>query len=442
MFVARRPPARRVLLVGMGAIVAGAIYFGTAGSAEIAPTRINGAPLVAPAEEIATFANLADRAVAHPSVAPTPVTAPVIDLDKITLDGDEYVAQLADGRRAVLTLDPELQKLAERLLDESRAPRAAIVAMAPDGRVLALAGRRTVEPKGSRDGTIDRRLATEVWAPAASIFKLVTASALVKAGVGPDDKVCFHGGIRSVLEHNLRDDKRDSRCETLTYGVAHSNNAILGKLAFQKLEPKTLEAEARTFGWTSPLPASFSVHGITGELAIPPTRDLEFAKTAAGFSTEAGGARLSVLGGALLAATFAADGERPTPRLIASIDGVAAIAEPAHRVITADTARAVARMMMQTCDGGSAVRSFGKGHKVRVAGKTGTLTRTEPFYMEHSWFVGFAPAAKPEIIVSVLLGNPESWHLRGHEAARRLIDKFTRPATKREKDRTAKRRRS
>jgi cell division protein FtsI/penicillin-binding protein 2 len=43
--------------------------------------------------------------------------------------------------------------------------------------------------------------------------------------------------------------------------------------------------------------------------------------------------------------------------------------------------------------------------------------------MEHSWFVGYAPAEQPEIIVSVVLGNPENWHLRGHEAARRLIDR-------------------
>ena len=61
--------------------------------------------------------------------------------------------------------------------------------------------------------------------------------------------------------------------------------------------------------------------------------------------------------------------------------------------------------------------------RAQVAGKTGTLATTEPFYMEHSWFVGFAPADKPQIIVSVLLGNPESWHLRGHEAAKRMIDK-------------------
>src|SRR6185503_15280420 len=93
-------------------------------------------------------------------------------------------------------------------------------------------------------------------APAASVFKLVTASALVAAGVDPSDKVCFHGGIRSVLESNLRDDRRDSRCESLMYGVAHSNNAIVGKLAFQKLEPTSLIKAAHELGVAEGLPGA------------------------------------------------------------------------------------------------------------------------------------------------------------------------------------------
>ncbi|MDQ3366672.1 MAG: penicillin-binding transpeptidase domain-containing protein [Myxococcota bacterium] len=357
-----------------------------------------------------------------------------IDLDKIVRQGDVYVAPLADGRQAVLTLDPALQELAERLLNESRAPRGGIVAMAPDGRILALAGRRTEEPKGSREGIFDWRLATEVWAPAASIFKLVTASALVRAGVDPLGKVCYHGGLRSVLEHNLQDDRRDSRCEHLSYGVAHSQNAILGKLAFQKLDPITLEAEAKAFGWPDPL-AGFK--GVMGELALPQAKDLEFARAAAGFK----GAKLSVMGGAVLAATFAADGAQPVPRLIASIDGVATAPSPTRRAITVEAARAVAQMMAGTCESGSAAKTFrgrAKAGRWRVAGKTGTLTRTDPFYMEHSWFVGFAPVEQPEIVVSVVLGNPESWHLRGHEVARRMIDRaFTPVAKERAKDRTA-----
>ncbi len=366
--------------------------------------------------EVSKFQNLETGS----STAKKPATLDSIDLDKITRDGDHYTAPLADGRIATLTLDPALQELAEKLLNESRAPKGAIVVMTPEGKILALAGRKTEEPKGSRTGTFDWRLATDVWAPAASIFKLVTASALVKAGVDPDAKVCYHGGIRSVLQHNLQDDKRDNRCESLSYGVAHSQNAILGKLAFQKLEPTKLEDEAKAFGWIDPLA---NLKGMFGELDIPKEKDLELARTAAGFK----GARLSVMGGALLTATFANAGEQPMPRLIASIDGKAVDALPAKRIITAEQAKSVARMMAGTCEGGSAAKTFNRKRKVTVAGKTGTLTRSDPFYMEHSWFVGFAPTDKPQLVVSVLLGNPESWHLRGHEAARRLIDKFFAP---------------
>ncbi|MBA3458071.1 MAG: hypothetical protein H0T42_33620 [Deltaproteobacteria bacterium] len=335
----------------------------------------------------------------------------------------------------MLTLDLELQELAEKLLNESRAPRGGIVVMAPDGRILALAGRRTEDPKGSREGTFDWRLATDVWAPAASVFKLVTASALVVAGVGGDDKVCYHGGVRSVMESNLVDSKRDSRCETLSYGVAHSNNAILGKLAYQRLMPDTLDGMARTLGFGpatggGALPGT-ELPGNYGSVAIPTAHDLSFAKTAAGFMN----AQLSVAGGALLTATFANGGEQPVPRLISSIDGKPHLSPKPKRVLPAATARAVAKMMVATCASGSAAKSF-RRKELMVAGKTGTLSRNEPFFMEHSWFVGFAPADEPEVIVSVLLGNPESWHLRGHEAARRLIDRAL-TANQREKDRTA-----
>ena len=138
-----------------------------------------------------------------------------------------------------------------------------------------------------------------------------------------------------------------------------------------------------------------------------------------------------MIGGAVVAATFAGDGKQPTPTLIAEIDGTKLPTPAGRRVISTSHAREVAKMMIGTCEGGSAAKSFGRGRKVTTAGKTGTLSKSEPFFMEHSWFVGFAPAEQPEIVVSVLFGNSENWHLRGHEAARRLIDR----ATRREKDR-------
>jgi cell division protein FtsI/penicillin-binding protein 2 len=453
------------ILLAAAVVVAGATVMlgGRGGTSAV----VQGAPLE-PEHAAAAVAAVATPATPAAMNQTQASVAELIDLDQLTLSpsGDHYEARLKDGRHAVLTLDPALQGYAEKLLSEARAPRGAIVAMAPDGRILALAGRRSepVPPRGSavagaprsaeprqdaRNGTFDWRLATDVWAPAASVFKLVTASALVAAGVDPSDKVCFHGGLRSVLESNLRDDKRDSRCESLSYGVAHSNNAILGKLAFQKLEPSALTRFAHELGISQGLPGA-ELRGTAGAVDIPAVRDLNFAQAAAGFS----GSQLSAVGGALLAATFADDGEQPVPRLVASIDGAAVAAPPRRRAITSEVAKAVGRMMLATCEIGSAAKSFGKHQAIHVAGKTGTLTRSAPFYMEHSWFVGYAPAEQPEIIVSVVLGNPENWHLRGHEAARRLIDRAIgrtadhatdrsggRPggrATGREKDRTAK----
>ena len=396
---------RRAILLAGGALVAGMFVMSRSGDSD--PAAGDGKPSATP-EAMINGAPLAEA----PKPAPPPAAPPKLLLDQMQLVGDHYEAPQSDGTHVRLTLDPALQAQAEKLLDQARAPRGAIVAMAPDGRILAIAGRKTEEPKGGTKGTRDLGLATESWAPAASVFKLVTASALVEAGVDPDDKVCYHGGIRSVNESNLVDGKRDNNCNSLIYGVAHSNNAILGKLAYQKLAPDKLDSLAHDFV------------GGQSELALPHDKNLAFAQAAAGFQ----GVKLSVMGGALLAATFADGGEQPVPHLIAD-------AEPeAKKILPADVAKAVSRMMVGTCEFGSAARSFGKRRSYSVAGKTGTLATSEPFYMENSWFVGYAPADKPQIIVSVLLGNPENWHLRGHEAARTLIDR----AIRRDPDRQAR----
>ncbi len=414
---------RRVVLLAGGAILAGAGLFMSSGAGPTPAASISGG-----APKGAASADVAEKTAKKVDAATFE-----LDLDKIELVDGRYVAPLRDGRKATLTLDPKLQKLAEKLLDQSRAPRGAIVAMTPEGRVLAFAGRRTEEPKGGKDGKRDFSLVTNVWAPAASVFKIVTASALIANGYDASSKVCYHGGVRSVMESNLVDSKRDGNCQTLAYGLAHSNNAILGKLAYQNLDPVRLDAHARDLGWTSALPASLGVKAISGELALPKDKDLSFAKSAAGFM----GSRLSVLGGGVLAATFAGGGEAPTPYLIESIDGRQVAPPKKHRVVTKLVADAVGKMMVETCDSGSASRTFRKKRTVKVAGKTGTLASKEPFFMEHSWFVGFAPAEAPEIVVSVLLGNPESWHIRGHEAARRMIDGAL-GATRSEEDRAAK----
>jgi penicillin-binding protein A len=62
---------------------------------------------------------------------------------------------------------------------------------------------------------------------------------------------------------------------------------------------------------------------------------------------------------------------------------------------------------------------------VKVAGKTGTLSRKPaadaPAELEYSWFVGYAPAEKPQFSVAVVLGNTDLWWLKSHTAARMIL---------------------
>jgi cell division protein FtsI/penicillin-binding protein 2 len=354
---------------------------------------------------------------------PPPVPPDQLDLARMELRGDRYVAPMGDGRLAVLTLDPTLQRAAEKALDRALAPRGAVVVTAPDGRVLALAGRRTESPEGGKEGIDDPSLALTAWAPAASVFKIVTASALLEQGIKPSTRVCYHGGIRSVSASNLEDSRSDRACKDLTFGLAHSQNAIIGKLAHQHLAPSALADVAHRLGFDRavafPAPATF------GAVDIPAERGLELARTAAGFQ----GVELSTLGGAMLASTVAAGGLTAQPRLIAGFleaDGtlrpVAGTAP--RRVMEREVAADLAAMMTRTCSEGSAAQAFAGRRglpNVAVAGKTGTLSRDEGPYMQYSWFVGFAPADKPQLTVSVLLGNAELWHLKAHTAARMVL---------------------
>lgn len=348
-----------------------------------------------------------------------------LDLTRVRLEGDRYVVPLADGRLAVLTLDPAIQQAAEAVLARAKAPRAAIVVTATDGTVLALAGLRD----GDKDGQRDLGAALEVWAPAASIFKIVTAAALVDEGVKPGTRVCYHGGLRSVERSNLSDDtKRDRACEDLTFGLARSQNAIIAKLAHTHLQPGDLAEVAARFGFDRA--PSFALQCDANRSEIP-TDALEFARVSAGFwKTE-----LSPMGGALVANTIASGGLAVTPRIVDHVlDGERVSArvscEEPTRVVSEEVARQVAAMMVETTETGTAKKGFRdpKGTRflpgISVAGKTGTLTRTDPDYLQYSWFVGFAPADAPRVSISVLLGNPPRWHLKAHTAARLLLQEI------------------
>jgi cell division protein FtsI/penicillin-binding protein 2 len=302
-----------------------------------------------------------------------------------------------------------------------------VVLSIPDGRVLALAGHSAVDPAvGAAE------LALRPWAPAASVFKIVSAVALVEeAGLTGDSRACYHGGVSSLVRDNLFDNPRIDRCASLAYGIGKSQNAILAKLAIQHLSPLQLARTGRALGFGEPL--AFDLPVEPSHLDVPEGNPLEFARTAAGFWHST----LSPLHGALLAAAIADGGRMLTPTLIDHLrdDGAAtaagaAEALPPRQALTPEAAAAVAGMMAGVTRMGTARRAFYDRHGRRrlpfsAAGKTGTLYgKGDRDWVGYSWFVGFAPVEHPTVAFAVALGNKPGRQLRASEVARELLAEY------------------
>src|SRR6185369_4422446 len=88
----------------------------------------------------------------------------------------------------------------------------------------------------------------------------------------------------------------------------------------------------------------------------------------------------------------------------------------------AGSAKALTSMLIGTTTIGTARGTFTKRGRpvlgVRVAGKTGSLTRREPSFLDYSWFAGFAPAEAPRYAVAAVVGNDPKWHVRAPYVAR------------------------
>jgi len=291
------------------------------------------------------------------------------------------------------------------------------------GKTLVMAGYSAQSPETSSED-----LCLTPWAPTASVFKLVTATALMENGVPSSTRVCYHGGMRGIQAHHLKDNpKLDTTCHNLSYAVAKSVNPIMAKLALRYLDRRTLRRWSRRFGFNRTIPFELAVQPSKAEI---PRANLELGRVAAGFwRTET-----SVLHGAVIASVAGSHGVIRWPHIVESVvrpDGKTEIPEPpaAERVMSRRTADALAAAMLDTTRIGTGRRGYftrrGKPFLpgVDVAGKTGSLSRKNPF-LHYNWFVGFAPADNPKVAFAVLLGNTARWHIKAHTASRMLLTRY------------------
>ncbi len=369
----------------------------------------------------------------HTSKPPAQLTAapkPPLDVlwESVHTESNVVRAQLRGGGMADLSVDADLQRFSERALAAAKLKTGSAVALeVRTGRVLAFAS----FPVATAAGAVHQ--ATLATAPAASVFKVVTGTALMESGkVGPQTEECFAGGGgQKLTERDLVvDSDRDHICVTLAHAMGHSTNAVFARLAQRHVPRDKLQNVTDRLRFTRELGLDVPLQP---SKYTPPADDAGYARTAAGFWNST----LSAPHAAWLSAVMANGGTAPTPWLIARAtrDGAApyehqsaqAAAEP---IVAPEVAAAVTEMMRTTVTDGTARKAFhdGAGRSflgdLSVAGKTGTLTDHEN-KVYYTWFTSFAPAgATPEvepIAVAVLAANGPSWKVKANVIAREIL---------------------
>ena len=170
---------------------------------------------------------------------------------------DSHESEPMPGENLVLSIDANIQYMAERALDAQmakvKALHGTVVVQDPHtGQILALAISPRFNPNDSRHmqpGSLTDLAVSDVYEPG-STFKLVTYStALDAAGVKPEDMVDCQGGAMTMYGRTLHDDKADHfGLVTVQYALEHSSDVGAAKMAL-KVGPETFYKYIKAFGF-------------------------------------------------------------------------------------------------------------------------------------------------------------------------------------------------
>ena len=221
--------------------------------------------------------------------------------------------------------------------------------------------------------------------PAASIFKVVTATAAMDQAGFTDQSVFFYTGNAHTLYKSQLSNKRNRWCDdiSLAEAFARSNNVVFGKLGTIYLGQAPIFLTAKRLGfWKSPL-KEFTSEQSTSFL---PRDEYNLAELACGFNKQT---RMSPLHAAQILTPVLNRGAMVTPRIVAS--------SPVEKVqaMRVETASRLGSMMQMTVRSGTVAKTFrGVGSDrvmkhLDIGGKSGSIDGDDPAG-RRSWFAGYA----------------------------------------------------
>jgi peptidoglycan glycosyltransferase len=312
------------------------------------------------------------------------------------------------GADVVTTLDLTLQSVL--VADLSRYRRGAGVVLDPrTGAVLALASVPNYDPNrldALWPTLVDNRASplldrsTQGLYPPGSTFKIVTAADALAAGVVTMQSTFYDPGYLQVGKATIHDDESEATGrQDLSGAFALSSNVDFGEIALKLGVDRWYDASAR---WGLGQSVDFDLPVARDRL--PKKQDV-YPGVLAQLGFGQADLLVTPMRMALVAATIADDGTTPRPYIVRRIAGtqttIAARPETLAQPISPEVAHQVRDLMIAVVRHGTGTAAQLPG--VTVAGKTGTATN--PLGPAHAWFVAFAPADKPRVVVAVIVEN-------------------------------------
>jgi cell division protein FtsI (penicillin-binding protein 3) len=336
------------------------------------------------------------------------------------------------GENLLLSIDSNIQYMAERALDEQvakvKAAHGTIVVQDPHtGQILALAVSPRFDPNDSRHldaDSLTNLAVSDVYEPG-STFKLVTYSAaLDSAGVEPTDIVDCQGGAMTMYGRTLHDDKDDHFGRvTVQYALEHSSDVGAAKMAL-KVGPDKFYSYMKAFGFGAR--SDIELPSETRGLLEPPRKWGSTSILSMAIGQEVGVTPVQLVG---MVSAIANGGTYIPPHILLQSSGdmqsgatlhavafhptfqlPATLPDGSHRVIKELTSAKMRAMMQGIVMEGTGKLAALNGYS--SAGKTGTAEKIDPATHTYSHtklvasFAGFAPVSAPAISIAVVIDTP------------------------------------
>jgi cell division protein FtsI (penicillin-binding protein 3) len=345
-----------------------------------------------------------------------------------------YSDQLVDERAArgddvTLTLDKTIQHVTERELELAvrtfEAKAGSVVVLDPrNGEVLAMANYPTFNPNAPASfGSSHRRnrAITDRFEPGSTVKPFTVGAALSSGVVGSNRRIDCEQGAMKVAQYTIHD---THKWDELTPAeiIAYSSNIGTAKIGLE-LGRARLYRAFRDFGFGAP-----TTLGLPGEIAGHLRHHKRWYEMDAATIAFGQGMSVTALQLTVAMGSIANRGRLMHPTIVRSVaDATGRTLEQAtpkveRHVLPPHVAAALTEMMIGVAtDGGTGVEAAVPGFL--VAGKTGTAQKADYVrggYAEDSWvssFVGFVPARKPRLVISVTIDEPVIAHHGGTVAA-------------------------